>query len=76
VDDGDNSYGGKVVVDPSGGPMSKGHPMRATGLTQCYELVNQLRNNYGLRQVEQATTDLQHNLGVVGVIVVTMYQRT
>lgn len=75
VDDGDNTYGGKVVINPSGGLMSKGHPIGATGLAQCYELVNQLRNNSGVRQVEGATTALQHNLGVGGAVVVTLYQR-
>ena len=75
VDGGDNTYGGKVVINPSGGLMSKGHPMGATGLAQCYELVNQLRNNCGVRQVEGATTALQHNIGIGGAAVVTMYQR-
>lgn len=75
VDDGDNTYGGQVVVNPSGGLMSKGHPIGATGLAQCNELVNQLRNNAGDRQVEGVTTALQHNLGIGGAAVVTMYQR-
>ena len=74
VDDGDNTYGGKFVVNPSGGLMSKGHPIGATGLAQCYELVNQLRGNADQRQVEGARTALQHNLGLGGAVVVTMYQ--
>ena len=74
VANGDNTYGGKVVVNPSGGLMSKGHPIGATGLAQCYELTNQLRGNAGLRQVTNAKVGLQHNLGLGGAAVVTMYQ--
>lgn len=74
VDAGDHTYGGKYVVNPSGGLMSKGHPIGATGLAQCYELVNQLRNNAGDRQVPGANIALQHNLGLGGAVVVTMYR--
>lgn len=38
IDKGDNTYGGRVVVNPSGGLISKGHPLGATGLAQCAEL--------------------------------------
>jgi acetyl-CoA acetyltransferase len=75
VADGDNTYGGKFVVNPSGGLMSKGHPLGATGLAQCYELVNQLRGNADKRQVEGAKIALQHNLGLGGAAVVTMYKK-
>ena len=74
IADRDNTYGGKVVTNPSGGLLSKGHPLGATGLAQCYELVNQLRGNAGARQVEGARTALQHNLGLGGACVITMYQ--
>lgn len=74
VDSGDNTYGGKYVVNPSGGLMSKGHPIGATGLAQCYELVNQLRGTAGQRQVPGARVALQHNLGLGGAAVVTMYR--
>lgn len=74
VDAGDNTYGGKFVVNPSGGLMSKGHPIGATGLAQCYELVNQLRGTAGQRQVPGARIGLQHNLGLGGAAVVTMYR--
>ena len=74
VENGDNTYGGKYVVNPSGGLMSKGHPLGATGLAQCYELVNQLRHNAGHRQVPEANIALQHNLGLGGAAVVTMYK--
>jgi sterol carrier protein 2 len=74
IADGDNTYGGKFVVNPSGGLMSKGHPIGATGLAQCFELCNQLRGNAASRQVEGAQIGLQHNLGLGGAAVVTMYR--
>ena len=74
IRDGDNSYGGKVVTNPSGGLLSKGHPLGATGLAQCFELTHQLRGSAGARQVEGARVALQHNLGLGGACVVTMYR--
>jgi acetyl-CoA acetyltransferase len=76
VDDGDNTYGGRVVTNPSGGLLSKGHPLDATGLAQCTELVQQLRGGAGKRQVEGAHLALQHDLGLGGARVVTLYERT
>jgi acetyl-CoA acetyltransferase len=73
--DGDNTYGGKYVTNPSGGLLSKGHPLGATGLAQCTELVWQLRGTADKRQVEGARVALQHNLGLGGSCVVTMYRR-
>jgi sterol carrier protein 2 len=73
--EGDNSYGGRYVTNPSGGLLSKGHPLGATGLAQCYELTQQLRGNAGKRQVAGATHALQHNLGLGGACVVTLYGR-
>ncbi len=75
VDDGDHTYGGRVVTNPSGGLLSKGHPLGATGLAQCVELTQQLRGHAGPRQVEGATVALQHNLGLGGACVVTLYER-
>ena len=75
INDGDNTYGGKYVVNPSGGLMSKGHPLGATGLAQCTELVWQLRGQAGARQVAGAKRALQHNLGLGGAVVVTIYER-
>jgi acetyl-CoA acetyltransferase len=75
IRDGDNTYGGKVVTNPSGGLLSKGHPLGATGLAQCYELTHQLRGTAGARQVEGARVALQHNLGLGGACVVTMYRK-
>ncbi|XP_050757141.1 sterol carrier protein 2 isoform X4 [Gymnogyps californianus] len=73
IDRGDNTYGGKWVINPSGGLISKGHPLGATGLAQCAELCWQLRGLAGRRQVPGAKVALQHNLGVGGAVVVTLY---
>lgn len=73
--DGDNTYGGRYVTNPSGGLLSKGHPLGATGLAQCTELVNQLRGAAGSRQVASSRLALQHNLGLGGACVVTLYER-
>ena len=75
VDSGANTYGGKVVVNPSGGLISKGHPLGATGLAQCSELTWQLRGQADKRQVEGAKVALQHNLGLGGAAVVAMYRK-
>ena len=75
IDDGDNSYGGKIVTNPSGGLLSKGHPLGATGLAQCYELTRQLRGTAAATQVDGARLGLQHNLGLGGACVVTLYER-
>lgn len=74
IADGDNTYGGKYVTNPSGGLLSKGHPLGATGLAQCHELVMQLRGAAEQRQVAGAQIALQHNLGLGGACVVTLYQ--
>ncbi|SEA77305.1 lipid-transfer protein [Paraburkholderia sartisoli] len=74
VCDGDNTYGGKYVINPSGGLLSKGHPLGATGVAQCVELVQQLRGTAEARQVERARFGLQHNLGLGGACVVTLYE--
>ncbi|MEM9255382.1 MAG: beta-ketoacyl synthase N-terminal-like domain-containing protein [Pseudomonadota bacterium] len=75
VCDGATTYGGRWVVNPSGGLLSKGHPLGATGLAQCAELVWQLRGQAEKRQVEEARAALQHNLGLGGACVVALYRR-
>jgi sterol carrier protein 2 len=75
VDENAFTYGGKVVVNPSGGLISKGHPLGATGLAQCSELVWQLRGEADKRQVAGAKVALQHNLGLGGAAVVTLYRK-
>lgn len=74
IDSGNNTYGGKLVVNPSGGLISKGHPLGATGLAQCCELCWQLRGEAGKRQVPGARLALQHNIGLGGAVVVALYK--
>ncbi|KEF55049.1 sterol carrier protein 2 [Exophiala aquamarina CBS 119918] len=71
------TYGGKYVVNPSGGLISKGHPLGATGLAQCAELVWQLRGWANNRLVKDKETRyaLQQNLGLGGASIVTIYKR-
>src|SRR5712691_24535 len=75
VEDDACTYGGRWVVNPSGGLLSKGHPLGATGLAQCAELVWQLRGQAEKRQVGNVKAALQHNLGLGGACVVAMYTR-
>ena len=75
IDRNDFTYGGRCVVNPSGGLISKGHPLGATGLAQCAELCWQLRGMADKRQVKDAKVALQHNLGLGGACVVTAYQK-
>ncbi|KAI8962082.1 thiolase-like protein [Daldinia sp. FL1419] len=72
---GDITYGGKYVVNPSGGLISKGHPLGATGVAQCAELVWHLRGWANNRAVPHTKYALQHNLGLGGAAVVTVYCR-
>lgn len=74
VDADDTTYGGRWVVNPSGGLISKGHPLGATGLAQCSELTWQLRGEADQRQVAGAKVALQHNIGLGGSAVVTAYR--
>ncbi|MGI5257529.1 lipid-transfer protein [Streptomyces angustmyceticus] len=75
VADGATTYGGRWVVNPSGGLISKGHPLGATGLAQTAELVWQLRGTAGERQVPGARVGLAHNIGLGGAAVVTVLRR-
>ena len=75
IDAGATTYGGRWVVNPSGGLISKGHQLGATGLAQCSELTWQLRGTADARQVDDVTAALQHNIGLGGAAVVTAYQR-
>lgn len=72
---GDITYGGKMVVNPSGGLISKGHPIGATGLAQCAELTWHLRGWANNRLVDNTQVALQHNLGLGGAVVVNIYKR-
>jgi sterol carrier protein 2 len=76
VRNGDITYGGKgPIVNPSGGLISKGHPLGATGLAQCAELTWQLRGWANNRLVDNADVALQHNLGLGGAVVINVYKR-
>lgn len=75
VRNGDITYGGKVVINPSGGLISKGHPLGASGIAQCAELVWHLRGWANNRLVKDTKVALQHNLGLGGAVVVTVYKR-
>ena len=75
IDSGAQTYGGQVVVNPSGGLISKGHPLGATGLAQCAELNWQIRGEADARQVDGAKIALQHNLGLGGAAVVALYRK-
>jgi sterol carrier protein 2 len=75
IDSGAQTYGGEVVVNPSGGLISKGHPLGATGLAQCAELNWQVRGEADKRQVDGAKLGLQHNLGLGGAAVVALYKK-
>ncbi|RZF42070.1 hypothetical protein LSTR_LSTR006663 [Laodelphax striatellus] len=74
IDAGQNTYGGRHVINPSGGLISKGHPLGATGIAQCAELCWQLRGEAGNRQVSNAKLALQHNIGLGGAVVVALYK--
>lgn len=74
VERGDNTYGGKYVINPSGGLTSKGNPLGATGVAQCTELCWQLRGIADKRQVKDAKIALQHNIGLGGACVVSLYK--
>jgi acetyl-CoA acetyltransferase len=74
VEDEATTYGGTWVVNPSGGLISKGHPLGATGLAQCSELTWQIRGQADKRQVAGAKVGLQHNIGLGGAAVVSVYK--
>ncbi|MGX9889601.1 lipid-transfer protein [Streptomyces sp. NPDC002276] len=76
VESGGTTYGGRWVVNPSGGLISKGHPLGATGIAQVAELVWQLRGVAGERQVPGAEVGLAHNIGLGGAAVVTLLRAT
>jgi len=75
VRNGDITYGGKMVINPSGGLISKGHPLGASGIAQCAELVWHLRGWANNRLVKGTTAAMQHNLGLGGAVVVSVYKR-
>lgn len=75
VEDGDNTHGGNLVVNPTGGLLALGQAGAASTLAQCIELVQQLRGRAANRQVTGAQLALQHQAGVDGTVTLTLYQR-
>ncbi|MGW2176807.1 lipid-transfer protein [Streptomyces sp. NPDC001732] len=75
VESGATTYGGRWVVNPSGGLISKGHPLGATGIAQVAEITWQLRGEADNRQVPDARVGLAHNIGLGGAAVVTLLRR-
>jgi len=75
MESGNNTYGGRCVTNPSGGLLAKGHPLGATGLAQCFELVTQLRGEAQVRQVEGAEIGVAHNVGLGSSCIVSVYQK-
>ncbi len=63
VAEGKIAYDGAIPVNMGGGLKAKGHPIGATGISQIYEIVNQIRGNAGDRQLNRAEIGLTHNLG-------------
>lgn len=76
VEEGDNTYGGNLVVNPSGGLLSLGQAQSLSALAQCIELTQQLRGSAGRRQVANARIALQHHVGATGTVITTLYQRS
>ncbi|KAG8864280.1 hypothetical protein FRB96_006101 [Tulasnella sp. 330] len=83
VNDGDNTYGGKFVVNPSGGLEAKGHPLGATGLGMHFYVTTQLRNWSGPMQApglfdiadKRGKYGLVHNIGLGGAVIVSLLRR-
>jgi acetyl-CoA acetyltransferase len=73
--DGNNTYGGWVVTNPSGGLLARGNAEGATGLAQCAEIVWQMREQGKARQVDGVRHALQHTAGLGGACVVTLYEK-
>ena len=64
IDDGEVALGGRVPVNVSGGLLSKGHPLGATGIANIYEVSTHLRGEAGKRQVAGARIGLTHVIGL------------
>ena len=64
IDEGQTALGGRVPVNVSGGLLSKGHPLGATGIANIYEVSTHLRGEAGERQVENARVGMTHVIGL------------
>lgn len=72
IDRGETALGGRIPVNVSGGLLSKGHPLGATGVANVYEIVQHLRGQAGARQVEGARVGLAHVIGLGSACTVTI----
>ena len=68
LEKGETTLGGRIPVNVGGGLLAKGHPFGATGIAQIVEIVEQLRNRAGKRQVEGAKVGLTLNAGSASFI--------
>jgi acetyl-CoA C-acetyltransferase len=69
LEEGETEIGGKIPINTSGGLLSKGHPIGATGMGQIYEIVEQLRGE-APNQVSDAKVGMAHNFGATGTVCV------
>jgi acetyl-CoA acetyltransferase len=76
IDDGSTALGGKIPVNVSGGLLSKGHPLGATGIANIYEVTTHLRGEAGKRQVEGAKIGLTHVVGMGSACAIHVLEKT
>ena len=75
IDEGETMIGGRIPVAPSGGLLSKGHPLGATGVANIIEIVWHLRGEAGDRQVEGAKAGLAHVIGLGSACTINVLQK-
>ena len=75
IDEGEAELGGRIPVNVSGGLLSKGHPLGATGIANVYEVCTQLRGEAGARQVENARIGLTHVIGLGSACGIHIFER-
>jgi acetyl-CoA acyltransferase len=75
IDAGETALGGRVPVNVSGGLLSKGHPLGATGIANIYEISTHLRGEAGKRQVDGARLGLTHVLGLGSACAIHIFER-
>jgi acetyl-CoA acyltransferase len=76
IDTGETAHGGRVPVNMSGGLLSKGHPLGATGIANIYEVSTHLRGEAGKRQVEGARMGLTHVIGLGSACAIHILEKT
>ena len=76
IDEGETAHGGRVPVNMSGGLLSKGHPLGATGIANIYEVSTHLRGEAGKRQVEGARMGMTHVIGLGSACAIHILEKT